>query len=65
MITTIKNNNLGYNGSCENCGEFQTGMKKQPYIVNFPSGAQPQPFELAEILLSEKPELNLDRLGRL
>lgn len=37
----------------------------QPYIVNFPSGAQPQPFELAEILLSEKPELNLDRLGRL
>ncbi|WP_081099584.1 hypothetical protein [Corynebacterium glutamicum] len=37
----------------------------QPYIVNFPRGAAPQPFELAEILLTKNPELNLDRLGRL
>lgn len=37
----------------------------RPYAVTFPRGATPQPFELAEILLSQKPELKLDRLGRL
>lgn len=37
----------------------------RPYVVTFPHGAAPQPYELAEILLSKNPELNLDRLGRL
>lgn len=36
-----------------------------PYIVTFPPGSDPQPYELAEILLSRKPDIKLDRLGRI
>ncbi|ALC06476.1 hypothetical protein CDES_10500 [Corynebacterium deserti GIMN1.010] len=37
----------------------------EPYMVTFPSGADPQPFELAEMLVERKPDIAVERLGRL
>lgn len=36
MLIKIKNNNLGYNGACRNCGKYQKGGdEKQPLIVYY------------------------------
>ncbi len=41
-----------------------TGVQSiQPYVVAFPSGADPQPFELAELLVQRKSDITVDRLG--
>ncbi|MFP7364320.1 hypothetical protein SFC07_00835 [Corynebacterium callunae] len=37
----------------------------KPYVVAFPEGADPQPFEVVEFLLEDHPALEVDRLGRL
>lgn len=37
----------------------------KPYVVTFPEGAAPQPFELVEHLLETHHTLEVDRLGRL
>lgn len=43
-----------------------TGVQSiQPYVVAFPEGADPQPFEFAEILLQRKGDITVDRLGAL
>lgn len=43
-----------------------TGVQSiQPYVVAFPQGADPQPFELAEMLLQRKSDITVDRLGAL
>lgn len=43
-----------------------TGVRSiQPYVVEFPKGAQPQPFEFADILLERKGDITVDRLGAL
>lgn len=43
-----------------------TGVRSiQPYVVEFPKGAQPQPFEFADILLERKSDITVDRLGAL
>lgn len=34
MLVKIKNNHLGYNGACRNCGKYQKdGEENQPLIV--------------------------------
>ncbi|WP_293952680.1 hypothetical protein [uncultured Corynebacterium sp.] len=43
-----------------------TGVQSiQPYVVAFPRGADPQPFEFAEMLLQRKSDITVDRLGAL
>ncbi len=37
----------------------------QPYVVAFPEGSDPQPFEFAELLLQRKGDIIVDRLGAL
>lgn len=36
-----------------------------PYIVRFPAGARPQPFELGQELARRVPGLNVDKLGNI
>lgn len=35
MKLEIRRNNMGYNGACNNCGKYQDGSARQPYIVYF------------------------------
>lgn len=36
-----------------------------PYVVAFPQGSDPQPFEFAEMILQRKSDITVDRLGAL
>lgn len=37
----------------------------EPYTVHFPAGADPQPFELVDLIRERAPEVGVDKLGTL